>query len=189
VPVCRETGFRANVDCADVDTLFMPPNAGRSALCPYHKIIHLDSTGNFQVNESCSSPANMIHKSWFILPPVMEYYYKQHNHDYRSLPPFKEGCTTTETGRQMEMIYPEPNTRIYVPLEINGERGKTIFTATHRNRKAKIFWSIDDHFISTTENTHQIAISPSAGKHIITLTDDQGLSISRSFEIIEKETK
>ena len=189
VAVCRETGFRANVDCPDVDTLFMPVNAGRSALCPYHKIIHLDATGNFQVTENCESPANMIHKSWFILPPTMEYYYKQHNHDYKPLPAFKEGCVPAESGRQMEIIYPQPDAKIYVPLEINGERGKTIFTATHRNRKAKIFWSLDDNFIASTENTHQVAISPAAGKHIITLTDDQGVSVSRSFEIIDKEKK
>ena len=187
VPVCRETGFRANVDCPDIDTIFMPPNAGRSALCPYHKIIHLDSSGNFQVNENCVNPANMLHKSWFILPPTMEYYYKQHNHDYKSLPAFMEGCISAETGRQMEIIYPQPSAKIYVPLEINGERGKTVFTATHRNRKAKIFWSLDDNFICTTENIHQVALNPVAGKHIITLTDQEGASISREFEIIDKK--
>ena len=187
VAVCRQTGFRANVDCADVDTLFMPPNAGKSALCPYHKIIHLDPTANFQVNEGCENTSNMVHKSWFILPPTMEYYYRQHNHDYKILPAFKPGCMTTETGKQMELIYPQPEAKIYVPLEIDGVKGKTIFTATHRNSKEKIFWSLDDNFISSTEGTHKIALSPTAGKHIITLTDQQGISISRGFEIIEKE--
>ena len=129
----------------------------------------------------------MLHKSWFILPPTMEYYYKQHNHDYKSLPAFMEGCISAETGRQMEIIYPQPSAKIYVPLEINGERGKTIFTATHRNRKAKIFWSLDDNFIGITENIHQMALNPVAGKHIITLTDQEGTSISREFEIIEKK--
>ena len=187
IPVCRQTGFRANVDCPDVDTLFMPPNAGKAALCPYHKIIHLDATGNFQVNEACENTSNMIHKSWFILTPAMEYYYKQRNHDYKTLPAFKPGCIATETGRQMELIYPQPDAKIYVPLEINGAKGKTVFTATHRNNKEKIFWSLDDNFITTTETTHKIAISPAAGKHVITLTDEQGVSISRSFEIIDKE--
>lgn len=189
VPVCRQTGYRANVDCPDVDTLFMPPNAGRSALCPYHKIIHLDASGNFQVNESCASTSDMIHRSWFILPPTMEYYYKQHNHDYKALPPFKEGCTASVTGKQIDIIYPEQGAKIYVPLEINGERGKTIFKATHRNNHEKIFWSLDDGFIGTTEGNHQMALNPAAGKHIITLTDRQGIAVSREFEIIDKEAK
>lgn len=167
----------------------MPPNAGRSALCPFHKIIHLDATESFQVNENCENTSNMVHKSWFILPPTMEYYYKQHNHDYRTVPAFKPGCMASETGKQMELIYPQPDAKIYVPIEISGQKGKTIFKATHRNNHAKIFWSLDDGFITTTESIHQIALSPAAGKHIITLTDEQGVSMSRSFEIIEKEKK
>ncbi len=186
IPVCRQSGFRANIDCADVDTLFMPGNAIKSALCPYHKIIQLDVTGNFQVNENCEQPSNMLHKSWFILPPSMEYYYKQRNHDYKPLPAFKTGCIVAENTKQMELIYPQPDAKIYVPVEINGEKGKTVFSAAHRNRNAKIFWSLDDSFIIATTTTHQIAISPAPGKHIITLTDDQGNSLSRSFEIIDK---
>lgn len=186
IPVCRQTGYRANVDCPDVDTLFMPPNAIRSPLCPYHKIIHLDASGSFQVNENCESTSEMQHKSWFILPPTMEYYFKQHNHDYKLLPPFKAGCVATETGKQIDIIYPQQGAKIYVPLEITGERGKTIFKATHRNSHEKIYWSLDDNFIMTTEGIHQVALNPSAGKHIITLTDKQGNSISREFEVVDK---
>lgn len=189
IPVCRQSGYRANIDCRDIDTLFMPPEAGRSPLCPYHKIIHLDPTASYQVNEQCELPSKMIHESWFVLPATMEYYYRQKNHDYKILPPFKEGCVSAENLRQMEIIYPQPDARIYVPLEINGEKGKTIFSATHRNPNTKIFWSLDDHFITTTQTIHQVALSPAAGKHVLTLTDDQGNRISRNFEIIEKENK
>ena len=187
VAICRQTGFRANVDCRDIDTLFMPPNAIKSPLCPYHKIIQLDAPGNFRVNQNCEMPANMIHQSWFILPPSMEYYYKQRNHDYKTLPAFKTGCVAEEGIKQMELIYPGPGAKIYVPLEINGEKGRTIFSATHGEQHAKIFWSLDNTFITSTETTHQVAISPDAGRHIITLTDNTGNSISRSFEIIDKE--
>ena len=187
VPVCRQSGYRANIDCADVDTLFMPPNGIKAPLCPYHKIIHLDATGTYRVTEQCESPSNMQHKSWFILTPAMEYYYKQKNADYKILPPFKTGCEFAETGKVMEIIYPQPDAKIYVPLEISGERGKTVFTAAHRKSGAKIFWSLDDNYIGTTQNFHQIALNPSPGVHIITLVDENGISISRQFEILEKE--
>ena len=187
VPVCQQTGYRANIDCPDVDTLFMPPNAAQVMLCPYHKIIHLDATGHFRVTESCESPANMQHKSWFILSPAMEYYYKQRHIDYKPLPPLKPGCDFSETGKLIELIYPQPDAKIYVPLEINGVRGKTVFTAAHRRAGAKIFWSLDDGFVGTTQNFHQIGLDPAPGKHIITLVDENGLSVSRLFEILEKE--
>jgi penicillin-binding protein 1C len=187
VPVCRQSGYRANIDCPDVDTLFMPPNGNKAPLCAYHKIIHLDVTGNYRVTEQCESPCNMLHKSWFILSPAMEYYYKQRNADYKILPPFKQGCAFAETGKVMEIIYPQTDAKIYVPLEVSGEKGKTVFSAAHRKTGAKIFWSLDDNFIGTTQNFHQMGLNPSAGKHIITLVDENGLSVSRQFEILEKE--
>ena len=189
VPVCRQSGYRANIDCPDVDTLFMPPSGIKVPLCPYHKIIHLDATGNFRVTEDCESPSSMQHKSWFILTPAMEYYYKQRNADYKTLPPFKPGCGFAETGKLIEIIYPQPDAKIYVPLEISGEKGKTVFTAAHRRAGAKIFWSLDDEFVGTTQNFHQIALNPAPGKHIITLVDENGLSVSRQFEILEKDNR
>lgn len=189
VPVCRQSGYRADIDCPEVDTLFSPPNGTKVALCPYHKLIHLDATGTYRVTEACETPSSMLHRSWFILTPAMEYYYKQRNFDYIPLPPFKPGCISAETGRLIEIIYPQPDAKIYVPLEINGERGKTVFTAAHRRAGAKIFWSLDDEFVGTTQNFHQIGLNPAPGKHIITLVDENGVSISRQFEILEKEDR
>ncbi len=186
VPVCRQTGFRANVDCENIDTLMMPPNALRSPLCPYHKIIQLDATGFYQVNESCESPANMQHKSWFVLPPSMEFYYKQRNADYKILPPFKQGCTVAEMQKQMELIYPQNEIKIFVPKEMNGEKGKTVFSAAHRNNAAKIFWTLDNTFTGTTQYYHQLALSPAKGLHSITITDELGNSITRKFEILDE---
>ena len=184
LPVCRQSGFRANIDCPDPDTIMVSKNGYRSPLCPYHKLIHLDATSTYQVDESCASPSTMIHQSWFVLTPTIEWYYKQKNHDYKPLPPFKPGCSFENTGRQMELIYPQQDAKIYVPLEIDGGRGKTIFTATHRKPGSKIFWHLDDEFVGTTINYHQMALSPSPGKHLLTIVDENGESVSREFEII-----
>jgi penicillin-binding protein 1C len=186
VPICRQTGFRANIDCPVVDTLKLPPLAGRSPLCPYHTIINLDAAGQYRVNDGCASPSSMRQQAWFVLQPTMEFYYKQRNHDYKMLPPLKPGCIDVTISKMMEIIYPQPDMKIYVPVEIDGQKGKTIFSATHKNSNAKIFWSIDDQFVGTTERYHQIALSPAAGRHMLTLTDEKGNSISRGFEIIEK---
>jgi penicillin-binding protein 1C len=187
IPVCRQSGFRANTDCPDVDTIMVSKSGYRSPLCPYHKLIHLDATGSYRVNANCESPSKMIHKSWFVLTPAMEWYYKQKNHDYKPLPPFKPGCEFTSTGKQLELIYPQNNAKIYVPLEIDGSRGKTIFKAATRNPGGKIFWHLDDEYIGTTINFHQMAFSPAPGKHLLTIVDENGESVSKEFEILEKE--
>ncbi|MEO8416675.1 MAG: penicillin-binding protein 1C [Ginsengibacter sp.] len=187
IPVCRQSGFRANIDCPDADTVMVPKNGYRSPLCPYHKLIHLEATGSYRVTGNCESPANMIHKSWFVLTPAMEWYYKQKNHDYKPLPPFKPGCDATGTGKQIELIYPQQDAKIYVPLEIDGKRGKTIFTAACRKPGGKIFWHLDDEYMGTTVDFHQMAFNPAPGKHLLTIVDENGESVSRQFEILEKE--
>jgi penicillin-binding protein 1C len=187
VPVCRQSGYRANIDCDVVDTLLNPPNANKVPQCVYHKKVHVDATGIYRVTADCESPAAMQHVSWFVLSPAMEYYYKQKNADYKILPPYKPGCINNENGKIIELIYPQHNAKIYVPLQIDGQQSSTVFTAAHRNTSAKIFWSLDDTFIGTTQNFHQLAINPTAGKHTITLVDESGLNISRQFEILAKE--
>ncbi len=186
LPVCRKSGYRANLDCEEIDTVMVPQNGIKAPLCGYHKLIHLDHSARYRVTEECEPPSSMIHRSWFVLPPAMEWYYKQKHYDYLTLPAFKSGCGFGESGKQMELIYPDQDARIYVPVEINGEKGRTIFTAAHRSPGMKIFWHLDDEFIGTTTHIHQMALSPGAGKHFITLVDERGESITRIFEILEK---
>ncbi|MEO6683820.1 MAG: penicillin-binding protein 1C [Ginsengibacter sp.] len=184
IPVCRQSGFRANYDCLEADTVMVSKNGFKAPLCPYHQLIHLDKTETYRVNENCESPGNMVHKSWFVLPPTMEWYYKLKNHDYKILPSFVPGCQVINNTRQIEIVYPQQNAKIYVPLEIDGQRGKTIFTATHRKPGTKLFWHLDREFLGETINNHQMAFSPPDGKHVLTIIDEAGESVTRNFEIL-----
>lgn len=184
--VCHESGFKAGADCKNIDTILVSNHAVNAPVCPYHRIIHLDKTGAYRVTEACVQPSAMQHRSWFVLPPTMEYYYKQKHTGYQTLPPFMAGCAN-ETVKPLDIIYPEENARIYVPLEISGERGNTIFTATDRNKNARLFWHIDDEYIGVTKQFHQMALNPAPGKHVLTIVDEDGESVTRNFEILEKD--
>lgn len=183
-PVCRQTGFRAGLDCTEVDTLMAPPNGNKTITCPYHQTIHLDPTGQYRVTNSCLPVSQMTKAGWFVLPPTMEWYYRRLHPDYKELPPFMKGCSE-ELLAKMELVYPTKNSKVYVPLEIDGQRGKMICMATHRNLKTKIFWHLDGEFLGTTSQFHQMAISPPPGRHTLTLVDESGESINRNFEILE----
>lgn len=186
VPVCHQSGYKASMDCDDVDTVLVSSNAKNAPTCPYHRIIHLNNTGAYRVTADCMSPSLMLHKSWFTLPPAMEYYYKAKHADYKTLPPYMPGCAA-QTTRQMDLIYPEPNARIYVPKEISGSKGRTVFTAAHRNADAKLFWHLDGNYVGATIKFHQLALNPSQGFHTITVVDEEGEAITRQFEILDKE--
>jgi len=186
MPVCHESGFKAGPDCHKADTIMVSTSAANAPICPYHRIIHLDATGTYRVTANCVSPADMQHVSWFVLPPTVEYYYKQHHTDYKTLPPFMPGCSN-ETLKPLDIIYPEEGAKIYVPLEISGERGKTIFTATDRNSNAKLFWHLDEVYMGATTQFHKMAVSPEPGAHTLTVIDENGETVTRHFEILEKK--
>jgi penicillin-binding protein 1C len=186
LPICHQSGYKAGADCNDADTMMVSVNGKNAALCPFHHIIHLDRTGTFRTSETCETPSEMVHKTWFTLPPAMEYYYKAKHQDYQQLPAYSSGCNPNG-NKQMEMIYPEPNAIIYVPMEISGQKGRTVFKATHRSANEKLYWHLDDNYVGTTQQFHQLALNPSKGSHTVTIVDREGETITRSFKILEKE--
>jgi len=186
LPVCHQSGFKASPGCTLVDTLLVSINGKAAPPCPYHKLVHLDASGQYQATANCVSPSAMQHQNWFVLPPAMEYYYKPSHPDYKSLPPFLPGCATSE-GRQMDFIYPDDRAKIFIPVELSGQPGQTIFTAVHHNANAQLFWHLNDQYIGTTTRFHQIALRPPPGTHTITIVDDGGETITRRFTITTKQ--
>ena len=183
--VCSESGYLAGADCPNPDTLYIPVPGHRSAVCPYHRTIHTNREGTLRVTADCTPPGDIVAEKWFVLPPAMEYYYKPRHSSYRELPPYAPGCAGDTDGPVMEMIYPKNNSKIYIPLEIDGKRGQVIFNAAHRKQGSRIFWHLDDTFVGETETFHQLALDIPPGTHRITLVDDDGARISQQFEILD----
>lgn len=180
--VCRNSGHKASPYCEQTDTLYMPRSGNNTSLCPYHKLVHLSADGRFRVNSSCESVDRMITRSWFVLPPSQEYYYKNYHIDYISLPPVKPGCEQ-EQSRQIELIYPEHNAVLYLPKGFSGKQEKFIFKAAHARQDATVYWHLDDSYLGETTDNHQIACFVPTGKHLLTLIDNWGNQRKVSFEV------
>jgi len=88
----------------------------------------------------------------------------------------------------MDLLYPGKESRIFVPVELSGNKSRVIFEALHKNPDATIFWHLDKHFIAATHHIHQIEILPGKGKHTLILLDNTGEELVRHFEMIDKET-
>ena len=92
IDVCTKSGYRASMVCDDKKKSYIQKAGLKTQPCPFHKLINVDVSENYQVNSSCESVSNIKQKSWFVLPPLMEFYYKQQNPFYKPLPSFKKGC-------------------------------------------------------------------------------------------------
>ena len=180
--VCRESGFRASMDCPHRDTLRVPLAGVKSPACPYHKILHLD-TNDQQVNIDCAHGGMMRDSAWFILPPTMEWYYRQRHIEYADIPAYASGCLMAPGTKRMDLIYPQYEAHIRVPVEIDGRKGRVVFRAAHRDPAEKIFWHLDDVYVATTSRFHELSLDPSPGRHFITLVDEHGERLTRPFEV------
>ncbi len=184
--ICRESGHRASELCEKTDTVLIPKTCLNTTACPYHQKIHLSKNGQYRVDSECEQVYNMKHVTMFVLPPLVEKYYKFNHPNYNVLPDYKPGCLEKISDRAIALLYPKPNSKIYVPVEIDGNVGKTVFEAAHRNVNTRIFWHLDDTFIGETKEIHQMALNPSVGKHKLMLVDENGITVSLKFEALGK---
>lgn len=175
--VCRKSGHLKGRFCEETDTLLILPAGMKTESCPYHHIINLSADGKFRVYEDCINTEPTIQKTWFTLPPVWEWYYKQYHPEYTPLPPFKPGCGQ-DSRSPMQFIYPQMNARVFLPKQLDGSPGSVTFELVHSNRKATVFWHLDEEYITSTEDFHKISMIPSSGKHSITVVDDEGNTLS-----------
>ncbi len=184
--ICRQSGLLAGPNCSDRDSILVPLPGLHAPVCTFHRMIHLSADGKFRVDRDCADDSEMVRSSWFVLPPVQEWYFHRKHPDYRLLPPYKAGCGTNRAG-SMDLIYPRENSGIFIPVELSGNKGKVIFEAVHRNQDATVYWHLDGTFIAGTHYLHQVEILPSPGKHTLVLIDENGEELTRHFKILSKE--
>ncbi len=181
--ICKQSGYLAAPACPDTYIGDIPKNGERSPACPYHKIIHLNADETKRVNSSCYDVNRIKNKVFFVLPPIAAWYYKQKHPSYQNLPPWDSQCYPPKDN-SMGLIYPKRNSQIFIPDDFGKIRQKIVCKAVHQNKNAIIYWHLDQSFIQTTRGKHQIEIDTKAGKHVLTLVDENGNSISCPFEVV-----
>jgi penicillin-binding protein 1C len=186
VVTCSKSGQLFGQFCEKPDTVLISKQGQVSGLCTFHKSIHLGADKKFRVHSECESLARIVRQNWFVLPPVQEYYYKAKNITYKTLPPFRADCQPLQSVTSMDLIYPKPNARIFIPRDLDGEPGSVIFELAHRSSATTVYWHMDGEFIGSTKKVHHMALNPPQGKHLLTLVDETGEALERHFEIISK---
>ncbi len=180
--VCRQSGHLKGRFCEETDTVLILPAGLRTDACPYHHLITLAADEKHRVYENCANTEPVFQKSWFTLPPVWEWHYKQHHPEYRPLPPFKAGCGE-DTFQPMQFIYPPINAHIRLPKQLDGSKGFLTVELAHIDPNATVFWHLDDTYLMQTQDFHKISLQPTSGKHSLTAVDGEGNTVSTTFFI------
>ncbi|MCK4751084.1 MAG: penicillin-binding protein 1C [Bacteroidales bacterium] len=185
--ICSKSGHLAGQHCTETESAEICAGGINSAVCPYHNVVHLTLDGAFRVNSSCESIAEMKTESWFILPPLMEWYYKRKDPSYLVLPPIMEGCED-DAFAEMEIVYPRRGTQLVIPVELDGAKGRMVMEVAHRWSKAEIYWHMDDHYLGSTRQYHRMAVDLDPGQHRLTVVDQNGNSETVRFRVMKKQS-
>ncbi len=184
--ICVNSGHRAGEHCAETSKRLVPKSSLNTIACPYHRQLFLDQTGTFQVNAACYDMALSQTRNWFVLPAVAEYFYKSHDPNYQSPPPFAPDCDQSENPDILAILYPRANSEIIVPVNFRELQEKIVFEATHTESGMKLFWHLDDTYLGETENIHQREFTPEPGEHLLTVIDETGRSAAVKFRVVGK---
>ncbi|GAA3644142.1 penicillin-binding protein 1C [Flavivirga jejuensis] len=184
IDICKQSGYRASQNCNTIEQKFVQVSGLKTGSCPYHVLIHVDRNESFQVNSSCEDLSNITHKSWFVLPPLMAYYYKTKNPFYKPLPKFRSDCLGQQTI-SMAFIYPKENNAIFLPKNFDGKTNDLVLKIAHSKPESTLFWYLDNTFIGSTKDIHDMGIIPTQGDHTITVVDEFGNDAKRKITISE----
>ena len=184
ITVCKQSGFRNSSLCNDVDTVLVAKEGLKAPPCPFHKLIHITSNGKFRVHSQCESLDKIVQAKWFVLPPLQEYYFRSKNLSFQIVPPFRDDCQVPSTLTAMDLIYPKPDSKIFIPRELNGVAGNVVFELAHRNPDTIVYWHLDGDYLGSTKGSHHLPLNPGAGKHFLTVVDEAGESLDYSFVVI-----
>ena len=179
--ICLETGYKAGPHCDHIKERKLNKRASEVKACPFHQSINLNKAKSHQVNSNCYNVFEMKKVNWFVLPGLMEHYYKTSHANYKTLPPFDSNCGIGGDKEIMKIIYPKKISKIHIPVNLKGELEKVNFEATHRDKNGVIFWHIDNEFVGSTETMHQISVQPKPGKHLLKLVDSKGNVFKQQF--------
>ena len=112
----------------------------------------------------------------------MEWYYRRNHPEYDPYIP-----SNKEDYSPMEFIYPEGGATIYIPRQLDGSIAGVTFNLAHRTPDREVFWHLDNEYLGQTRFIHQMRITPSPGKHTVTVVDDTGNSLSVGFTIADNK--
>ncbi len=184
VSVCADDGYLATPLCA-ARTAWIPLQSRFAQSSPFHRRVYVATDGAWQVHAGCEALDRMAARSFFVLPPAQEAFYRQLHADYRSVPPARPDCRdASAASAELEVLYPPSGARLYIPVDLTGARSRAVLEAVHRRPDAVLYWHLDGEFLGETRHFHRWPLDAAPGKHRLTLIDDRGYSLERRFEIL-----
>ncbi len=188
VTVCSKSGYLAGPSCAETEIALKPRDAPSGDPCPWCRPVSYTPDGRWRATASDlaeSWPGELpLVRNEFVLPPTLEWWYARHAVNYRKLPPWIPGHKGDSASGDLSIAFPEEGTNAFIPVELDGTPGAIILQAVSRQRGAVLYWDLDGDYLGETREYHEFSVRPAPGRHVLTVTDSGGRSVTRAFTVL-----
>jgi len=82
----------------------------------------------------------------------------------------------------MDFIFPKENEIVIIPVNFDEFRNEIILKLAHRQPDTNVYWYLDEAYIGTTKDFHELSLSPNPGKYTLLVMDDFGNQLKRNVE-------
>lgn len=183
IEVCAESGHPKSEYCQHTKKIRVCNVENKTGVCPYHKKVFLDASRQFRVLPDCYPVDQKCYDVFYVLPPVMEWFYKKHSPLFRPLPAFYPGCGAAHPDDVMDFVYPKADAKVTIPIGIRGDRQQVVFEIAHRNPQKTIYWTLNDTFLGQTRLNHQMPIDVEKGAYDLRCVDEDGVELYRRLVV------
>lgn len=187
IDVCSTTGCKAGQYCPSVDQRLVPERCKNTDVCRYHQPVLLSALSKLRVTPLCAD--DQVQQNWLVLPPVEAWYYRQHQPAYKPLPPYAPGCDAPHENTGLAIVYPTEGSTLTPTRDFDGETMSIVAETVCNNRQAIVHWHLNDEYLGTTREVHQMAFAPKTnGLHALRIVDEDGNTHQVSFTIKKKHS-
>jgi penicillin-binding protein 1C len=183
VGICPETGWRRSALCPPGSFAWAPAAGLAAPLDKWHREVHLDSSGLYQVDGNCEPAHRQVVKSWLVLPPAADAYLREAHPDLvPRLPPFRSDCREPEGSDAIDILVPENGARLTLPVDLDGQRQRVVVELRHR-RSLPVRCFLDGTDLGLSTLTPVWAVQPKPGTHELLCEDAQGVRAASRFSV------
>ena len=183
IEVCAESGYPKSEYCQHTKKIRVVDVENLTGVCPYHKKVFLDESRQYRVKPDCYPVDQKNFEVFYVLPPVMEWFYKKHSPLFQPLPAFYPGCGAAHPDDVMAFVYPKGDAKVTIPVGIRGDRQQVVFEIAHCNPQKTIFWTLNDMFLGQTRLNHQMPIDVERGTYTLRCVDEDGIELIRKIVV------
>jgi len=182
IAVCKASGFKAGDYCTEAETVSLPKTCAQMPVCPFHHLLTVNQEESYRVNASVYDWRKIKQKSYFILPPVVVNYYKAWNPSFQVPPPWHPDIK--DAAQHLKIIFPDKSTLLCFGQNTSM---KVNFKAMAEAKNTTLYWHVDDTYIGTTTNIHELQYDLPVGKHVLSIIDENGNEQQTTFSIAKTQ--